>query len=51
VRCAKKSDIAHLIWSVPEVIQHLSRFVTLCPGELIFTGTRRVGPVRQADVG
>jgi len=47
----QKSDIAHLIWSVPEVIQHLSRFVTLCPGDLIFTGTPEgVGPVKAGDV-
>ena len=47
----QKSDIANLIWSVPEVIQHLSRFVTLCPGDLIFTGTPEgVGPVEAGDV-
>jgi len=47
----QKSDIAHLIWSVPEVIQHLSRFVTLCPGDLIFTGTPEgVGPVEAGNV-
>ena len=47
----QKSDVAHLIWSVPEVIQHLSRFVTLCPGDLIFTGTPEgVGPVEAGNV-
>ena len=32
-------DIADMIWSVPEAIAHLSGFVTLMPGDLIFTGT------------
>jgi fumarylpyruvate hydrolase len=32
-------DIADLIWSVPEVIAHLSRYFRLAPGDLIFTGT------------
>jgi fumarylpyruvate hydrolase len=47
----QKSDISHLIWSVAEVIQHLSRYVTLLPGDLIFTGTPEgVGPVEPGDV-
>lgn len=32
-------DLADQIWSVPEVIASLSSFVTLMPGDLIFTGT------------
>lgn len=32
-------DLDQMIWSVPEVIAHLSRFVALAPGDLIFTGT------------
>jgi fumarylpyruvate hydrolase len=28
-----------MIWPVADVISHLSRFVTLAPGDLIFTGT------------
>jgi fumarylpyruvate hydrolase len=44
------ADIADLIWSVPEVIAHLSRLVTLAPGDLIFTGTPEgVGPVLPGD--
>jgi fumarylpyruvate hydrolase len=47
----QRSDISHLIWSVAEVIQHLSRYVTLLPGDLIFTGTPEgVGPVKPGDV-
>jgi fumarylpyruvate hydrolase len=32
-------DISDMIWSVPEAIAHLSGFVALMPGDLIFTGT------------
>jgi len=44
------SDIAKLIWSVPEVIEHLSGLFTLEPGDLIYTGTPAgVGPVVAGD--
>jgi fumarylpyruvate hydrolase len=44
------SDLAELIWSVPEIIAHLSRYVTLAPGDLIYTGTPDgVGPVEPGD--
>jgi len=33
------SDLANMIWSVPETIAALSRHVRLAPGDLIFTGT------------
>jgi len=40
------SDIAKLIWNVPEVIAHLSGLYALEPGDLIYTGTPAgVGPV------
>ena len=32
-------DIADMIWDVPNLIANLSGFVTLKPGDLIFTGT------------
>ncbi len=35
----QRSDIAKLIWSVPEIIANLSTFFELCPGDLIYTGT------------
>lgn len=35
----QRSDIAMLIWSVPEIVAHLSTFFELMPGDLIFTGT------------
>ena len=44
------SDLDKLIWSVPEVIAHLSRFYRLEPGDLIYTGTPDgVGPVGPGD--
>lgn len=33
------SDLAKMIWNVPETIAYLSNFVTLAPGDLIMTGT------------
>ena len=35
----QKSTIGKLIWSVPEIIEHLSAAWDLQPGDLIFTGT------------
>jgi fumarylpyruvate hydrolase len=44
------SDVAKLIWNVNETIEHLSRFYTLRPGDLIFTGTPEgVGAVVPGD--
>ena len=33
------SRIGKLIWSIPEIIEHVSKAWTLAPGDLIFTGT------------
>ncbi|MDT3678728.1 MAG: fumarylacetoacetate hydrolase family protein [Burkholderiaceae bacterium] len=35
----QQSDISQLIWSIGEVIEHLSNAWTLAPGDLIMTGT------------
>jgi fumarylpyruvate hydrolase len=46
----QKSTIAKLIWSVPEIIEHVSAAWTLAPGDLIYTGTPEgVGPVKRGD--
>ncbi len=46
----QQGDIADMIWSVPEIIAHLSRAVTLEPGDLIMTGTPAgVGAVLPGD--
>jgi fumarylpyruvate hydrolase len=42
--------LSDLLWSVPEIIAHLSHYITLVPGDLIFTGTPAgVGPVVVGD--
>jgi len=44
------SRIGKLIWSVPEIIEHLSAAWTLTPGDLIFTGTPEgVAAVSRGD--
>lgn len=44
-------DLADMIWSVPEIIAHLSRWFVLAPGDLIFTGTPAgVGELQRGDV-
>lgn len=43
--------LTDMIWSVPELLSHLSRLFTLRPGDLVFTGTPAgVGPVVPGDV-
>lgn len=47
----QQGDIAQMIWSVPEIIAHLSRSVEIRPGDLIFTGTPAgVGALSPGDV-
>lgn len=47
----QRSDIAKLIWSVPEVIANLSSFFELQPGDLIYTGTPEgVGKVERGQM-
>lgn len=42
--------LSEMIWPVPEVIAHLSRLITLAPGDLIMTGTPAgVGPIRAGE--
>ena len=46
----QESDIAEMIWSVPEVIAELSTLFALEPGDLIFTGTPSgVGALQRGD--
>lgn len=45
-RIVQDARLSDMVWSVPEIIAHLSRFYHLGPGDLIFTGTPAgVGPV------
>lgn len=44
------ADLSELIWSVPEIIAYLSRYVRLEAGDLIMTGTPAgIGPVHPGD--
>lgn len=44
-------DLDQMIWKVPEMIAHLSRYFTLAPGDVILTGTPAgVGAVVPGDV-
>lgn len=43
-------DLSSMIWSIPEIIAHLSNLFELKAGDLIFTGTPAgVGPVQRGD--
>jgi fumarylpyruvate hydrolase len=47
----QRGDIGQMIWSVPEVIEQLSKQVTLGAGDLIYTGTPGgVGAVVPGDL-
>jgi len=49
-RVAQEARLSEMVWSVPEIIAHLSRFYHLAPGDLIYTGTPAgVGPVGPGD--
>lgn len=42
----QQARLSDMVWRVPEIIAHLSRFYTLMPGDLIMTGTPAgVGPI------
>lgn len=44
-------DLSELIWSIPEIIAHLSRLVELRAGDLVYTGTPAgVGALAPGDV-
>jgi fumarylpyruvate hydrolase len=46
----QESDVAEMIWTVPEVIAELSTLFELKPGDLIFTGTPSgVGALEPGD--
>ena len=46
----QRGDLGEMIWSVPEIIAHLSGLFELKAGDLIYTGTPAgVGPVQRGD--
>ncbi|WP_138469382.1 fumarylacetoacetate hydrolase family protein [Poseidonocella sp. HB161398] len=47
----QRGDLSQMIWSIPEMIAHISKSFTLRPGDLIMTGTPSgVGPVLMGDL-
>lgn len=46
----QEARLSDMIWPVPGILMHLSRLVTLAPGDLIFTGTPAgVGALVRGD--
>ena len=49
----QSSNLLHMAWKVDEIISGLSKFITLHPGDIIFTGTPagvgRLNPGDQID--
>lgn len=57
LRCLVNGDVrqqsttALMVYSIPRIIAHVARFMTLEPGDLILTGTPSgIGPVQPGDV-
>lgn len=49
-RLRQEGLLSDMIWSVPEIVSHLSRYYHLTPGDLIFTGTPSgVGALEPGD--
>ncbi|HVL55637.1 MAG TPA: fumarylacetoacetate hydrolase family protein [Burkholderiaceae bacterium] len=47
----QSSNVSKLIWNIGETIEYLSRYWTLAPGDLIFTGTPEgVAAVKPGDL-
>lgn len=46
----QSSDLSNMVWGVDELISWLSKFITLKPGDIIFTGTPAgVGSIKPGD--
>ena len=49
-KVVQQATLTDMVWSVPEIISHLSGFYHLAPGDLIYTGTPAgVGPVQPGS--
>ena len=47
----QESDLSKMIWNVNETIEHLSKYLELMPGDLIYTGTPEgVAAVQPGDL-
>jgi len=46
----QSAELSDMIWTLPDILAHLSRYVTLQSGDLIFTGTPAgVGPIGRSQ--
>lgn len=46
----QEADLEQLIWSIPDIVHHLSCYFELAPGDLIYTGTPAgVCPIQRGD--
>jgi len=46
----QKSNTRHLLFDIPTVIESVSRYITLEPGDIISTGTPEgIGPIKNGD--
>jgi len=46
----QKSNTKHLVFDIPTLIESISRFITLEPGDIISTGTPHgIGPIKHGD--
>jgi fumarylpyruvate hydrolase len=49
-RVRQSGDLRDMIWGVAEIIAHLSTYVAVAAGDLIFTGTPAgVGPIQRGE--
>jgi len=46
----QSASTADMLFSVPELVEYISQYITLCPGDVIATGTPAgIAPVRPGD--
>jgi 2-keto-4-pentenoate hydratase/2-oxohepta-3-ene-1,7-dioic acid hydratase in catechol pathway len=46
----QKSNTRHLVFDIPTIIEFISRYITLDPGDVISTGTPEgIGPIKHGD--
>jgi 2-keto-4-pentenoate hydratase/2-oxohepta-3-ene-1,7-dioic acid hydratase in catechol pathway len=46
----QKSNTRHLVFDIPRIIEFISRYITLEPGDIISTGTPEgIGPIKHGD--
>ncbi|MBN1479281.1 fumarylacetoacetate hydrolase family protein [candidate division KSB1 bacterium] len=47
----QKSNTKYMIFNIPDILSHMSHYITLVPGDIICTGTPEgVGPIKAGDL-